>query len=66
MNDTDSISSDDSEAEYSPEDLLDNTPEDSDYDSDEEGSPKNNYTNTDLGSSTLELKVVLTFPKLME
>jgi hypothetical protein len=37
--------------EYFPKDLLDNIPEDRDYDSDEEDSPENNSTNTDLGSS---------------
>ncbi|RIA79975.1 hypothetical protein C1645_839526 [Glomus cerebriforme] len=62
MNDIDSMSSDDSDTEYFPEDLLDNIPEDSDYDSNEEDNPKNNSTNTDLGSSPLELKVNLTFP----
>ncbi|RIA98083.1 hypothetical protein C1645_731974 [Glomus cerebriforme] len=60
MNNTDFISSDDSDTEYFPEDLLDNIPENSDYDSDEKDSPKNNSTNTDLGSSPLELKVDLT------
>ncbi|RIA90138.1 hypothetical protein C1645_823776 [Glomus cerebriforme] len=40
MNDTDSISSDDSDTEYFPEDLFDNIPEDSDSDEEDIRCPK--------------------------